>query len=375
MSARVWGALAAATALVLGGCSATLSDVPMPGGVSGPTYRLDAVFENALNLPPDAPVKLEGRTVGTVDTIRAVDYLAHVSIRVSTNIELPVGTRAQIRLAAPVGEAFVALNPPEDDGGALLRDGDQIPVSLTGTAPDTTDLLTGLSLAVTGGSYADLKVIIDEATVILGDGGADIRGLLREIDTLVTTFNTRSATIDDALDGLDRLSGLLADDTDSLMTSARQIAPALERLAEREDALVDLLESVAGFGAATEDAITQMRGTIARQLTDASAVIEQVTAAQDHLRPLLTGIQGFADALDRATPGDYAAFDLTISASPGVLLGGDLPLLPLSQLRGPIAPEAAGTGGLGLVELVEGLVPQTGSQIDDVLKRLLGGAR
>ena len=224
--ARLGAAVASAAAL--SACGADLSDVPLPSQVSGPTYEIEAVFDSALNLPRQAPVKLDGRTVGDVVSVEAVDYTARVRLRISDETRLPAGTRAQTRLSAPVGEAFVALLPPEDAaGGAHPEHGDVLDREVTDTAPDTTDLLTGLSAAVTGGSYADLKVVIEELVTAFDGRGGDVRHLVRRLDSVVTSVNTHRDDIDAALDGLDRLSAQLADDTDSIAASAEALAPAI----------------------------------------------------------------------------------------------------------------------------------------------------
>ena len=62
--------------LGLTGCSLSLESVPMPSQVTGPSYEVKAEFRNALNLPQGAPVKLRGNRVGTVQEIKAHDYVA-----------------------------------------------------------------------------------------------------------------------------------------------------------------------------------------------------------------------------------------------------------------------------------------------------------
>lgn len=321
-------------AAVLTACGSDLSDVPLPSQVSGPTYEIETVFDSALNLPRQAPVKLDGRTVGDVVSVEAVDYTARVRLRITDETRLPVGTRAQTRLSAPVGEAFVALIPPKNTGDAgMLQDGDVLDREVTDTAPDTTDLLTGLSAAVTGGSYADLKVVVEELVTAFDGRGGDVRHLVRRLDSVVTSVNAHRDDIDAALDGLDRLSAQLADDTDSIAASAEAFAPAIRRLAEQEDQAIDMLTSLTELGDAGHDVITRTRGDIASQLRDLQTVLESIEAEQERIGPILTGVEGFGDGLDRATPGDYATFDLTILLNPK--LGGDLPFLNLTDKSEP----------------------------------------
>ncbi|AXT83984.1 hypothetical protein C6I20_01445 [Aeromicrobium sp. A1-2] len=346
---------------LVGGCGADLSDVPVPSKVSGPTYQIEAVFDSALNLPRQAPVKLDGRVVGDVVSVVAVDYTAHVTLRLTKDTRLPTGTRAEVRLTAPVGEAFVALDPPEDSSGIIVP-GDVINIDLTGTAADTTDLLTNLSVAVTGGSYADLKVVVDELVTAMDGNSGSVRHLLGELDTLVTTTNSHRDDLDGALDAMDRLSAGLSDDAGSITTSVQQLTPAVERLAARQDAAMEMLAAMTRLGDRSSGVITELRVTLGQQLKDAGVVLDEVIHEQDRLAPLLTGITAFGDALDRATPGDFANFDLTAIGTLHVADGVDLP----PDLSAPTA-----TTMPTLPDLIGGLVPDVGDP-NALLGSLLG---
>ncbi len=339
MNARVWGVGVLAALLLASGCAADLSDVPIPDGAPRETYRLEAEVESALNLPPAAPVKLDGRTVGSVADLAVRDYVAIVGLDVAVDVELPVGTRAEVRLTAPVGEAFVALVPPEPGGTpatALLADGDRLGTDLTSTAPDTTDLLTALSTAVTGGTYADVGTITRELAVALDDRGDDVAHLLGELDELATTANDRRTTIDAALDALDVLAAEAAAESESLGQSMTALRPALDAAVRLQDPAVELLVAVTGLSTSTQALLDRTAEQVVQQVGDAATVVEQIAAQQSAIVPILTGVSGFGQNLDRATPGDYATFDLSIEGS--IALGGDLPLLGLLTSDSGIEP-------------------------------------
>ena len=84
-------ALALLVTFTVSGCS--LESVPMPSQVSGPSYELKAEFRNALNLPKGAPVKLHGNRVGTVEDIKAHDYVAQVTLRLRKDAPIPAARR------------------------------------------------------------------------------------------------------------------------------------------------------------------------------------------------------------------------------------------------------------------------------------------
>ena len=314
-------AVATAAALLLGACGVgpDLYDVPLPSKVSGATYPIKADFESALNLPVASPVKIDGRTVGQVSAVSTSNYVAHVTLQIAHDTKLPAGTRAEVRLTAPVGEAFVALKLPKQQeaaGAPFLASGATLGLDSTGTAPDTTDLLTGVSTAVTGGSYADLKVVVDELVIAMDGSSTTARHLLREVDTLVTSTNQHRDDIDQALDALDRLSGTLAGDTDTIAASLTKLDPAIRTLQQHEDKAVELLAALDRVEGTSRSTLDGLRGRLKHQLEATQKVVDAVIAERDTLRPMMTGVTAFADALDRATPGDFAMFDLTANLVP-----------------------------------------------------------
>lgn len=332
--------------LPLGACGPDLYDVPLPSKVTGETYSLNADFASALNLPPASPVKLDGRTVGQVTEVTTSDYVAHVTFEVMESTKVPTGSRAEVRLTAPVGEAFVALVPPTTPTSGVLAAGTTIGLENTNTAPDTTDLLTGVSAAVTGGSYADLKVVVDELATAMDGSSTTVRHLLREVDDLVTTTNRHRDDIDASLDVLDRLTAGLAEDTELIASSIKKLDPAIRTLQTHEDKAVELLVALDRVEASSRKNVEGMRGRLRNQLKDTRTLVDAVIAERDELRPIMTGITAFADALDRATPGDFAMFDLTFNV---------IPALPVDLGNVPIAPDAATLLQADLGELLAGL--------------------
>ncbi len=108
-------ATSAAAVLVgsLTSCSMGLDRIPLPapGGARG-TYTISATFENALNLPFKAKVRMAGANIGEVESMSAQGYTAVVAMRIDSEVRIPVGTEAELRSATPLGDVFVSLKPP-----------------------------------------------------------------------------------------------------------------------------------------------------------------------------------------------------------------------------------------------------------------------
>jgi hypothetical protein len=111
--------------------------------------------------------------------------------------------------------------------------------------------------------------------------------------------------------------------------------------------------------------------SLVNQVNEVGPVLSTLIANMDKMRPLMQGVLDFGKALDSASPGDYARFDLTALLAPG-----DLSNLPgLSDLPGqpgspsPKPPTIPGLPGL------PGLPGNGGASDDDPvgLGGLLGG--
>lgn len=308
-------ALALAALLPLTGCGLELRDVPMPRLVSGPTYTVDSVFEHALNLPVGAPVKLDGDTVGEVTAVTAKDFRAHVRLALRDTTRLPRGTRATVRLTAPMGESFVELTPPAVAGGGTLRDGDVIGLAATTASPDTTDLLSAMSLVVTGGSFADIRTIVTELNTALSGNEQHVRRLLARLDAMVTGLDAHTADIDAVLDGLDRLGARLARDSGTLADAVDRLTPAVRTLAAQRASAIRMLTALTRLGETSTRVIRATQDDLVRQLRDVGPVLDSVIRAQRQLTPIMRGVRDFGRELDDATPADYAMFDLNTLAA------------------------------------------------------------
>ncbi|WP_215814853.1 MCE family protein [Pimelobacter sp. 30-1] len=310
-----WRRGAAVLTLLLGtglgaaGCGLTLEDVPLPKLVDGPTYPLTVEFTDALNLPVDAPVKLDGATVGQVTAVEAGDYVAEVELALSTSVRLRTGSRAEIRLTSPMGTAFVQLFPA--DRGKVLAEGATIPATATGAAPDVTDLLSALSTVVTGGSFADISTIVHELDTALTGNADDVRRLLGRLDTAVTDLNQDLPRLDRLTAALDRLTTRLTRDLPVLTRALTDLTGLVGALDEQRDELVAALASLQRFDAVATPLTRAVRADLVAQLKDMRPVVQSLLDGRKDVDGVMAGLVAFAEGSDRAAPGDFANFDLT----------------------------------------------------------------
>lgn len=299
------------------GCGLGLEDVPLPSLVDGPTYDLTVEFEDALNLPVDAPVKLDGATVGQVTSVEAGEYVAEVELALSTTVRLTDTSRAEIRLTSPMGTAFVQLFP--GTSGTVLAAGQTLPAAATSSAPDVTDLLSALSTVVTGGSFSDISTIITQLNTALTGNAGDVRRLLARLDTAVTDLNAEFPRVDRLTAALDRLTTRLAGDLPEVTRSLTDLTDLVTSFDRQRADLVAAMESLHQFDAVATPLTRAVKADLVAQLEDMRPVLRTLLAGRKDIDGVMRGLIAFAGGSDKASPGDFVNFDLTVLLDPDAL--------------------------------------------------------
>lgn len=233
--------------LGLTSCSVGLDQIPLPAPSAGTrTYPITATFADALNLPAKAKVRLSGADVGEVESMTARNYTAVVTMRIASDIQIPLGTRAELRSATPLGDIFVSLTPPAKPtaGGPVLHSGDDISLGSTASAASVEEVLTTASLLVNGGAIRNLTNVVNGMGRAVGGKGEDLGRFLDASTRLVQSLSDRSTAIKRALSRTGDLSATLSARQQSINEAIAAAHPALGTLADNTDHIVDLVARV-----------------------------------------------------------------------------------------------------------------------------------
>lgn len=251
---RLAMALAAAVSMTTAGCATNgLASLPLPHpGLSEGGYSLTAIFQNALNVPAMAKVRLAGADVGQLEALEARDYTAVATLRIANGVQLPQGTTAELRSATPLGDVFVAVKPPPNApaNAPLLKDGDTIGLDNTAAAATVENLLTGAAVLVNGGAVKNLTELINGAGKAAGDdGGKNFGRLIDHTNQLLKTMDRRTDQISDSIVTLSGLSRRLDEKSYVIADLMAAAAPATDVLAQQTTSIADLTVQT---GATTE---------------------------------------------------------------------------------------------------------------------------
>ena len=207
---RASSRLTVAAAITLSGCGFHgLYGTHLPGGadLGGHPYSVTIYFTNVLDLVPQSAVKVNDVAVGRVETVDAEQqerqlrrpeangWTAKVDVKVNGDVHLPANARAEVKQTSLLGEKYVALEQPLDDAGrdATLKNGDTIPITRTGSAPEVEEVLGALSLLLNGGGLQQIHIITTELNKALQGNEAAVRDLLGQLNTFVGTLDQQKS--------------------------------------------------------------------------------------------------------------------------------------------------------------------------------------
>ncbi|MDE0778614.1 MCE family protein [Nocardioides sp.] len=333
-------ALAAALIAVglgsLTACSTTLGDLPLPGtGVPGDTIRVDAEFQEALNLAQGATVKVNGIDSGKVQDVSVEDFHARAEMLVRTDAVLRDGATARLRYTTPLGELFVDVTNPAE--GPPLEDGALITLADSSTAPTVEDALSQASLLVNGGGLGDLQTVTEELNTVLGGREDTARSLLERSRDFLLEANATTQDIDRALRSLVSVSSTLRERERTINRAVREIEPAAVVLRRNTPGLTRLLRQVERFSGAAQDTVTRTREDLLRVLDQATPVLAEFAGNKATYPLSLDALVRLGNAVDGVVPGDYVSISLAVRLDgigapdlAGILeqLGIELPDLP-----------------------------------------------
>jgi phospholipid/cholesterol/gamma-HCH transport system substrate-binding protein len=207
VSVAVWGTLVAATVVLL---SINLGSLPFINSTT--TYYAD--FANADGLKSGDDVRVEGISVGSVDSVDVQGDHVHISFEIKSDIDLGGQSRATIEVATVLGNLFMQV---ESVGPGRLNSGATIPVARTvvpysllgalnafGEFSEKTNIptlqrsLRTLSNTIAGIAPDDARAALDGLAKVSGTLAAkqqQVSDVLSAANSIVQTLNHNSGAL------------------------------------------------------------------------------------------------------------------------------------------------------------------------------------
>ena len=270
-----------AGALVLSGCS--VYDAPLPGGTSAGDnpIHVKVLFRDVLDLVPQSTVKVNDVSVGMVTAIRLKGYIAEVDLELPRDLELPENTSAQIRQTSLLGEKFVSLSPPEQDGTGKLGDKDVIGLDRSGRNPEVEEVFGALALILNGGGVGQLKTIAAELGTAFEGRESEARSVLSQIKIFMSQLDNNKESIVAALENTSRLAVRLRQQQGTIESALDDIPDALRSVNRQRADLVKLLEALNRLSGVGVRVIKASKESTINSLRDLAPVLDGFAKAGD----------------------------------------------------------------------------------------------
>lgn len=348
--------LAVASVFTVASCAFSgIYDLPLPGGadLGDHPYTVKAQFRDVLDLVPQSGVKVNEVAVGRVEEINLGKdgWTAEVTMKVNGDVQLPANANAKLRQSSLLGEKFIELSaPPSGQASGKLANGALIPLDRTNRNTEVEEVLGALSMLLNGGGIDQLQKISHELNDALSGHETDIRAMLNNVTTFVSTLDSSRNDITRAIDGLNRLAGTLNGQKDEVANAIENLGPGLQVLADQRTQLVTLLQALDGLSGVAVDTINKSQADLVADLKALMPALQKLGEAGNDIPKalqLLVTIP-FSDEAVNDVRGDYfnlfAKIDLNLQSiidnlnrSGNPVFGNLLPGLP-SSLQPPALP-------------------------------------
>lgn len=294
-------------ALLLGigltACSTGYKDLPLPGSsVGGDTYQVSATFDQALNLAQGAQVKVNGVSVGRVQTVEAKNFKAQVTMDIEAEVEIPEDSSARLRYDTPLGELFIQVTPGKS--ATRLADDGHFPVDRTATAPSVEDALASASTLINGGRLGELQVIAEELNTTLGGREDEIRASMERLTEFLRQANGSRVDIAGALKSLRSVSKVLSARRATIKRALDQVGPAVEILAKDTDKVVALLGGARTLAATAKRLALKVDDPLLAILQDLGPIADAVLSTRSSFRSGLDSLIAVARQLEKTVPSE-----------------------------------------------------------------------
>lgn len=345
-------AIGLAVALGVSGCQWDgLNSLPMPGAAGNDpnAYEVKIQMPNVTTLTRNSPVRVNDVTVGTVQKIEVEGWHALVTVTLNHDVKLPANSTAKIGQTSLLGSNHLELAVPKDvPPQGELKAGAVIPLERAGVYPTTEQTLSSLSVVLNGGGISQLETITHELNAAFTGRQDAIRDLLPQLTQLTTTLDTQTKDIIDAMGGLDRFAGTLAQQKDRVAAAIEQIHPALTVLADRRQNITNTITALGDLSDVVQRILSQGGDDLKANLRNLAPVLETLASTGNSLVEVMKLIFTFPfpmKNLDNAVKGDYMNLLMTVDLTGKRLDSNFLTGTPLGGRFGGVEGALGGLAG------------------------------
>ena len=250
--------------------------LPLIGG--GDTYY--AAFTDSSGIKPNDEVRIAGVRVGKVTGVDLEGGHVKVTFRISSGAKFGTQTHAQIKVKTLLGAMFLALQP---EGSGQLAKGSTIPTSRTTSAYDVVKAFSGLAERAQSIDLPQLTTSLNTLADATANTPAGFQSTLKGLSALSANVAARDAQLNTLLGNLRKVSGVLADRDQDIVTLMKDSDVLLRAVVARRQAVHELLVSTSKLSTELTALVQQSRADLNPALTNLKSVVDVLRKNQNNL--------------------------------------------------------------------------------------------
>ena len=278
------------------------------------------MFADALDLVPQASVRVNDVSVGEVSAISLDHGQAKVDIKVLKSVNVPTNVSGIISQSSLLGEKYVNLEIPGGNASiGTLKPGSTIPADKTSDELQAEDVFGALSELLNGGGIQQIQTISIELSKALTGRESNLRDLLSQFTILATSLDARRTEITRALDSVNALAKTLVSERGVIDEALADIAPGLKALDDSRAAIKKLITGITdprqGLGAIAVDVENKTEASTVNDLRTLQPTLDRLNqAGSDIVNSLqLLVTYPFGDNALKAIFSDYTGLYATLN--------------------------------------------------------------
>lgn len=278
------------------------------------TRTYTAILEHTAGLRTGEDVQVHGVNSGKVTGIELEDDHVVVTFVLDSDIDLGERTTATIKVATLLGTHYLEVDP--NGSGSLA--GDSIPLERTSVPYNLQDVIEEGTEAL---DELDPDLLAEALTTMAGTFGAsedEIGPALEGVARLSEVIAKRSDQAGDLLASTRKVTDQLADSSQDIVGLMKQANLVVSEITARKEAIRRLLAETTDLSKALTAVVKSTNGKLKPALADLKAVLKTLNAQDKQLTNLLDAFAPAIRYVANATgSGPYVPLFLNPPAIPG----------------------------------------------------------
>jgi phospholipid/cholesterol/gamma-HCH transport system substrate-binding protein len=304
----------------------------LPSVVGIGQYNLNAELPRSGGLYATANVTYRGTQIGKVTSVEPTEHGARATMRIDSDIKIPVDAVANVHSVSAIGEQYLDLVSSDSRPGKYLSDGDTITKSTVPSEVGPALDAANKGLAVLPKEKIDS--LLTETSEAVGGLGPALQRLVDSTTAIASDFKDNLGPVNDIIENSTPILNSQVESGDAISQWAANLNTITSQTAEQDQALRSGIQQAAPTADQLNAVFGDVREALPQTLANIAIVADLLKRYHKGLEQALVVLPQGATIAQAATifPGEgLLHFGLSIGQPPPCLTG----FLPASEWRSP----------------------------------------